>query len=171
MDVSQIESMLGLASTALTATGKAVGTVEAIKHLFSSSKSPDNAKAEGLVNALATELTAANLMNVQLSEMMKTLVADLRRQSEFEADKARYELVQTPENDYAFRLKEDMANGQPIHFVCPVCLNRDKLFSYMRINGDFMICQTSDQHFVRCGNTPVHQPRRRDSRNIFEDDY
>src|SRR3954452_10403814 len=89
MDFSQIESVLGLASTALGATGKAVATVEAIKKLFPSEKTSDNGEAAKLLNSLAGELTAANITNVQLSEALRALSSELKRQDDFEKEKAR----------------------------------------------------------------------------------
>ncbi|MBZ9732230.1 hypothetical protein LB534_00070 [Mesorhizobium sp. CA18] len=108
MDFSTFESVLGLASTALGATGKAVSTVEAVKKLLKSEKKPGNGEANGeaqtLLNTLATELTAANMMNVQLSEAIKGLIRELKRQDDFENEKARYELFQTGERDMVFKL-------------------------------------------------------------------
>ncbi|WP_011581225.1 MULTISPECIES: hypothetical protein [Chelativorans] len=155
MDFSQIESVLGLATTALGATGKAVSTVEAVRNLFSSGKTPDSGEANKLLNALAGELTAANMMNVQLSEALKVLSRELKRQDEFENEKARYELFQTSQQDVVFRLKGDMANGQPIHFICPVCLNSDKQISYITGQGDYKTCQKNRDHLFKFNDTPL----------------
>ncbi|TPL55414.1 hypothetical protein FJ942_17055 [Mesorhizobium sp. B2-4-2] len=161
MDFSQIESVLGLASTALGATGKAVSTVEAVKKLLKGDKKPDdNNEAANLLNTLATELTAVNMMNVQLSEALRELSRELKRQDDFEKEKARYSLFETGERDMVFKLKEDVAHGQPIHFVCPVCLNRDKLFSYITGEDDYKICQTDKAHFFKFRDTPIRQPGR-----------
>lgn len=157
MDFSQIESVLGLATTALGATGKAVSTVEAVKKLLKSEKKPDSGEATSLLNTLATELTAANMMNVQLSEALKALSRELKRQDEFEQEKARYELFETGQRDLVFKLREDMANGQPIHFICPVCLNSDKQISFVRGEGDFKTCQKTPDHLFKFKDTPIRQ--------------
>jgi len=158
MDYSQIEGVLGLASTALTATGKAVSTAEAIKGLFSGDKPADSAKANALLNTLAGELTAANMMNVELSSALKSLSQELKRQDEFDRERERYELFETPKGDIVYRLKEDMAEEQPIHFVCPVCMKRDRLISFVRGQGDHRACQTNRDHLFHFSSTP-----RRDS--------
>lgn len=153
MDMSQINEAMGLASSAVGITGKATSTIAAIKGLFDSDKAPDNSEAASLLNTLASELTAANMMNVQLSEALRTLNQELQRQDEFEIEKARYEMFQTPKGDIAFRLKNDSANGQPIHFICPVCLNKHKLISFMR--GQYSLhCQADAAHWVDHSKAP-----------------
>lgn len=149
MDFSQIEGLLGLAGTALGTTGKAVTTVEAIKKLIKSEKKPDEAEAVSLLNNLAAELTAANMMNVQISEKLKSLSQELKRQDEFEREKARYELFETPVGDMVFKLREDAANGQPMHFICPVCLNAGSEFSFITGEGEYKVCQKITHHSFR----------------------
>lgn len=158
MDFTSIESVLGLASTALGATGKAVSTVEAVKKLLASEKKPGSSEAQTLLNTLATELTAANMMNVQLSEAIKALSRELKRQDDFENEKARYELFQTDQRDVVFKLKTDQANGQPVHFICPVCLNADRQIGFISGEGDYKHCQKNRDHIFRFKNTPYTRP-------------
>lgn len=158
MDYTTIETVLGLASTAVSVTGKAVTTADSIKKLFSSGKAPDAGEALRLVNVLAVELTSANMMNVDLSSALKALNQELRADDQFEREIERYELFETPKSDLVYKLKEDMANGQPMHFVCPVCLKRDKLISFIRGEGDFKICQTDSKHHYHFQYKPVELP-------------
>ena len=162
MDFSQIESALALATTAFGATDKAVSTVQAIKGLFNSEKPTDTSEASKLLNSLAAELTAANLMNVQLSESLRALAVEFKRVDEFETLKARYELYRTREDSLVFKLRADKAEGEPEHFVCPVCLNRDRLISYLQGTGDYKTCQTHRDHVFRFSNTPIRMPSRND---------
>lgn len=163
MDFAQIGEAIGLATSAVGLTGKAASTAETIKGLLTSDNAPDTTETTRLLNNLASELIAANMMNVQLSEALKALSAEIQRHNEFERERERYELFQTGQNDMVFRLKEDASNGQPQHFVCPVCLNRDRLISYVVGEGDFMTCQSNRDHTFRFKNTPLRQPRRRGS--------
>ena len=160
MDLTTINEALGLASSAVGLTGKAASTIGAIRGLFEGGKAPDNSETSKLLNTLANELTMANMTNVQLSDALKTLSRELLRQDEFEREKDRYELFQTGERDIVFKLKPDMANGQPEHFLCPVCLNRDKLFSYITGEGDYKLCQTNSTHTFRFKQTEWRQPAR-----------
>lgn len=157
MDIPQINEVLGLASSAVGITGKAASTIATFKKLFEGDKAPDKEEAAQLMNQLAFQLTTANVMNVQLSDALKTLSRELQRQDEFEQEKARYELFQTGERDFVFKLKAEMANELPSHFICPVCLNRDKLISYISGEGDYKTCQTDNSHMYKFRNTPIRQ--------------
>lgn len=161
MDFSQIESVLGLVSTAMGATGKAVSTVEAVKNLFAPGKTPDSGEASKLLNALAAELTAVNMMNVQLSETLKVISRELKQQDEFEKELTRYALYETPQGDIVYKVREEMAAAEPIHFICPACLKRDKLFIFISGKGDYKTCQVNTSHLYKFGNNgwPKTRPR------------
>lgn len=161
MDLTSINEALGLASNAVGLTGKAASTISAIKGLFEGGKAPDSSEATKLLNELASELTMANMTNVQLSQALKTLSHELLSQDDFEREKARYELFQTRENDIVFKLREDMANGQPIHFICPVCLNAGKLISFISGEDDYKTCQTNNTHLFRFKDTPIRRTTKR----------
>ena len=159
MDIGTITTALGLASGAIGATGQAVSTVDAIKKLFASDKKPDNSEAQELLNTLASQLTAANMMNVQLSEAIKALSRELKQQDDFENEKARYELFQTGRDDMVFRLRGDQANGQPIHYICPVCLNSDRQVIFIAGEGDFKVCQKNREHTFRFSSSQYDRAR------------
>lgn len=164
MDMSGINEVLGLASTAVGVTGKATSTIATLKGLFEGNKAPDNTEATNLLNALATDLTTANIMNVQLSEALKALSQVLKEQDEFEIEIARYELIETSQGDVVYKLKDDMKNGQPIHHVCPVCMKRDKLISFVTGDQYYKTCQTDNSHgfkFVKRPTPTIPNVRRR----------
>ncbi|WP_090058460.1 hypothetical protein [Celeribacter neptunius] len=160
MDLTSVSEIIGLATGAVGLTGKAASTAETIKGLISSDKEPDKGETAQLLNTLASQLTAANLMNVQLSEALRSLSADLQKQDEFEREKARYELHETGDEALVFKLREDAANGQPMHYLCPVCLHRDKLFSYLQGDNKIKFCQTDSTHFFHFAPREPRKPRR-----------
>lgn len=167
MDLTSINEALGLASNAVGLTGKAASTISAIKGLFEGGKAPDSSEATKLLNELASELTMANMTNVQLSQALKTLSHELLSQDDFEREKARYELFQTPENDIIFKLREDMANGEPTHFICPVCLRHSKKISYLQGNHDYRHCQADKKHLFHFKNTPRESKARRNVSSVW----
>lgn len=160
MDLTIINEALGLATNAVGLTGKAASTIGAIKGLFEGDKAPDSGEASKLLNTLASELTMANMTNVQLSDALKTISRELARQQEFEIEKDRYELFETGQGDIVLKLRTSAANGQPSHYVCPVCLNRDKLISYVTGQGDYKLCQTNNTHAFRFSETEYRQAMR-----------
>lgn len=146
MDFEAIGAVLGMAQTAVGLTGTAVKTADAAKQLFAKDKDKTSERASELLNDLARDLTAANVTNLQLSEALMDLSRQIRAEDAFEKQKARYELVATDEDDMVYRLREDCADGQPIHHVCPVCMNRDKLISFLRMSKNTAYCQTDHLH-------------------------
>ncbi len=169
MDMTQIQSAIALVTTAIGMTNQAASTADLIKKLFSSSEAPDDGEASKLLNALAAELTTANVMNMQLSEALKTLSRELQRQDEFEREKARYELFQTGENDIVYKLRAEAVQGQPQHFICPVCMNNDRLINFITGEGDFKVCQKENNHSFRFRRTDLRRTGRAISDyNIFE---
>ena len=146
MDLATLTQAIGLATTAVGATGKAAETINSIKGLFEGNKDPDTAEATRLLNTLAGELTAANLMNVQISEALRFLNQQIQQENAFEAEKAKYELYHTAQDDVVFKLRGDDLSDRPPHYICPVCLNRDKIFSYITGSGDFKTCQADKNH-------------------------
>ncbi|NKX47811.1 hypothetical protein HGG67_06180 [Rhodobacteraceae bacterium R_SAG8] len=155
MDIAAIGEVIGLANTAVGATGKAADTIKSIRGLFEGGKAPDTGEATRLLNSLAGDLTAANMMNVQLSVALKSLSEEMLQQDEFENQKEKYELYQTTQGAVVFKLKDALADSQPMHFICPVCLNRDKIISYISGNDDYRQCQSDTNHMFQFSDTPI----------------
>jgi hypothetical protein len=84
----------------------------------------------------------------------------LRREDEFEKEKSRYELFKTGQGDMVFKLRVEMKEGQPEHFICPVCMRKDKLISFITGEGDFKVCQTNREHLYRFSSSPPMRVRR-----------
>lgn len=160
MDFTVINEVLGLASSAVGLTGKATTTIAAIKGLLDDGKGADSGETAKLLNTLASELTTVNIMNVQLSESLRKLSQQLQREDEFERERSRYELFRTGQNDFVFKLRENMAEGEPVHFVCPVCLKTNRLFIFISGEGDYKSCQANNQHLFRFKDTPLSDFRR-----------
>jgi hypothetical protein len=156
LDFTTIGAALGLVSTATGATSNAVALAEKIKNLVGSGDAKDSSEAVQLLGTLANELTSANIMNLELSKNLKALSQELQRHDEFEKEKARYELFETPQNDFVYRLRDELANGEPTHFICPVCLKRDKLVSFL-VGRYSRQCQTDHRHSYSFDPMPPRQ--------------
>lgn len=166
MDMEYLTNAVGLASAAIGMTGKAASTADAIKKLFASDKAPDKSEAAKLVGDLASELTAANITNLKLSEALRSLSEQFRKEDEFDRERERYELVATDRNEMVYRLRAEAANGQPDHYVCPVCMHEKKI-NFIRGVGDIRHCQANQSHFFRFTTTP-RQPRVRAGRSWMD---
>ncbi|PSL17626.1 hypothetical protein [Shimia abyssi] len=153
MDHTQIQEALGLASSAVGISDKATKTIRAVEtQLNYGSVEVEGALAE-LIAQLVVELTTANITNTQLYEVVKNLNRKFHENVAFEQEKARYEMVETAEGDYVFRIKDHMVDEQPIHYICPVCLNQDKRISYIA-GRHRRVCQTNRKHVFSFGKKP-----------------
>lgn len=126
IDPTQVQTALGLLTAATGATGGAIGVMQQIKGMFSGNK-PDDPELEALLNELAQKLTGANMLNLQLSETVKELLAAAQKQEAFESKRARYDLVKTSAGHILWQLKQDQANGEPIHYACPSCMEDGRI--------------------------------------------
>jgi hypothetical protein len=145
--MEHIRSVLTLAGLAASSTGNAVSVVGQIKELLTKGGEQISAEQDDLLNALAGQLTSANMMNVQLSTLLKEIQRDWQREDIFERKRARYEMFTTPMNDVLFRLKADHADGEQDHFICPICLGRDQVFSFVTGKGSYRNCQSCKHAF------------------------
>ncbi|MBF9029772.1 hypothetical protein HKCCE3408_05130 [Rhodobacterales bacterium HKCCE3408] len=154
MDLTSISEVVGLASTAVNATGKATETIQKIQGMLRKGKPPEASELERVVSELAAQLTAANLMNAQLSDAMVVLRQEVRQLEEFELERSRYELVQTPLGDMVYRLRADAAKGEPEHYVCPVCLRNEKTINFITGDAYYKTCQKDRTHLFRFREEP-----------------
>jgi len=161
MNISRIQEMLGLASTAAGLGEKTTEAVSALRQLLSRARLRRDSPVVETLNKIDVDLAAAAVVNAQLRTELRNLSDELLKAEEFEKEKSRYELVETSEGDYVFRIKSNMADEQPIHYICPVSLNRDKTISF--IGGRHRrLCQTDRKHVFNFGKTaPVATSRVR----------
>lgn len=131
MDVTQIQTLLGLASGAVGLTGQAAATVEAVKKAFAGGPKSDDGEAQQLLNSLATQLTSVNMMNVQLSMALKDISAAIEDEDRFEKRLARYKLIDGGMGEMIYTLRDDRIDGDPSHYICPICLEKERQFHFV----------------------------------------
>ncbi len=69
---------------------------------------------------------AANDERATLIEKISNLEKELSRLKAWETEKQRYELKELAPGVFAYRLKEAMAEGEPIHELCAACYQHGK---------------------------------------------
>lgn len=149
MDFAAIQAVLGLAANAVGLTKEAASTVAQVKQAVASGDGGKQREAQELLNTLATHLTVANFTNVQLSTQLKALTDALLSENEFEERKKRYQLAGTGYGEMIFVLRTDAANGDPPHYVCPICLEKERRFHFVTgpENGEGKNCQGCRHYF------------------------
>ena len=150
MELSDIQAILGLAASAVGLTKEAASTVDQVKKAVSSNGlQGDTRKAEELLNTLATHLTVANMTNVRLSTHLKALGDALLKENALEERKRRYKLVDMGNGEMLFVLRAEDANGDPPHYICPICLEKERRFHFVTgpEQGDGKHCQGCGHYF------------------------
>jgi len=90
-------------------------------------KDIDNAVSRGnVVIALQEKIFAGNAMYSELVQRKDELEREIVSLKDWEAEKARYELVELYEGALAYAVKEAMRGGEPFHYICPACYQQRK---------------------------------------------
>jgi hypothetical protein len=169
MDLTSLQAVLSVATTAVGFTGQAAETIEKLKNLLPKSKGGGDEAAPELIrviNTLANQLTTVNMMNVQLSSMLRSVAYEAERENQFDREFSRYQLIQTEMGDMLYALREEAANDEPIHNICPVCVSNERLFHFVVGNGDSKQCQSCKKWFM-VTNAPKKERRVRPQPAFF----
>ena len=81
---------------------------------------------------------AANEDRAALVDRISELEHQIARFKKWEAEKQRYELKRWGDAAFAYVLKEDAANGQPLHALCTTCYDNGKK-TLLQSNGEMQI--------------------------------
>lgn len=129
-----------------TATGKIAKGVETVKALFQKSESSADVEVKGALSQLAMEVATAQLANADLKLKLAALQDELAKANAFQSDIERYELCETPAGSIVYRLRESGSQGQPLHYLCPTCIDR-KTKSILQGHADWKECPTCKTGF------------------------
>lgn len=90
-------------------------------------KDIDNAMSRSdVVIALQEKIFAGNAAYSDLMQHKDKLEKELVRLKDWEAEKARYELVELYDGALAYAVKDMMRGGEPLHYICPACYQQGK---------------------------------------------
>jgi hypothetical protein len=137
--------------------GEAVIGLNALKTAFDISKGLKDISDATIRNGAIIELQQ-KILDAQAAQFEL-----VRRVDELEKEKAladasrakmdRYQLKEYGANTFAYELKADAANGEPVHRVCADCYNKGAIsilqFSHHSSGQDWYDCRTCgrNQHF------------------------
>lgn len=127
MDFEPVKQVIEIAGASGTAVKNLGAGVEAIKGLFKSRGEDMQPEVKSLLVDLASNVADAKLANAELTQKLADLQSALQKREAFGNRKARYSLVQTPAGEYLWQLKADQADGQPVHYACPICMEAERI--------------------------------------------
>ncbi len=112
-----------------------------------------------LSDAIASAL-ASQEKQASLAERVRDLETQLRDIEDWKSQMQRYKFIQFPTGTLAYQLKPEMANGEPIHYLCTACVDKKKKTTLQpnHIYLDCPECKSSIQTEV-----PPPGPQRRGS--------
>lgn len=153
MDITTLQTALGLAASAVGLTGQAAETTEKVKKFFSKTES-DGGEAQHLLNALAGQLVSANMTNLQLSEALKSLSAQVLSEDAFNEEYKNYHRFVTELGSVVYKHNSEMGHDGNGLFICPECAFQKKI-SYLGpagySKGDKMCQGCGKQYQMRRG--------------------
>lgn len=136
--------------------GEASAAISSIKAALDIAKGVSSLKTATDVNLAVIDIQRA-LLDAQLAafedrerhavqqQRIAELEAKLSQIDQWEAEKARYVLTETPTGKLVYALKPDCANGEPDHRICVKCFNENRK-SVLQVTarhsgGEAVICE------------------------------
>lgn len=139
-----VPSVVSLITTAVSGYKAAVETLDEAKITAATNE------LTAQIMHIGAEVLALQQKALQATERERTLLRENHELSEkvrqFEqrsADRDRYALVESLCGAFTYQVKSTAMNGEPLHHLCPNCLNNRALKSILQFNS-------SDKTFARC---------------------
>ncbi|MCV0424162.1 MAG: hypothetical protein K5905_01695 [Roseibium sp.] len=126
-------------------TSTAMDLAAELQSLASRSKHAGDMELNHLVAALKSEITNANRANIAIQKTLSKIEKAALEAVVVKSKLDRYALWQTPAGASVYRLKADRAEGDPMHYVCPVCYQNAKIsiLQGSQMKKDCMVCDKS----------------------------
>lgn len=104
-----------------------IGAFKAMMEMARALKDMDNAVSRAeVVISLQEKILAGQTAYSDLLQRKDDLEKEVVRMKNWEAEKARYELVALHDGALAYAVKEAMRGAEPAHYICPTCYQQDK---------------------------------------------
>ncbi|WP_333827717.1 hypothetical protein [Pararhodobacter sp.] len=145
-DFESLNSAVGLAGDAGTATGKIANAISTVQGLFKKSEAAGNADIKLALSDLTLQVANAQVANADLKLQLSALQDKLREAQAFKSDLDRYALWETPAGAVVYRLEKDIRNGEPRHYLCPNCIET-KRKSILQGHSGFRDCPNCQRGF------------------------
>lgn len=135
----------------------AVALIKATKELSTSNEilTAVNDVQMKLSEAIAAALASQGREAALVAEVtdLKTKLRDIE---DWRSQMQRYELVEFPDTKaLALKLRADMANGEPIHYLCRACADKKQKTTLQPLNR-YLHCPESRTHIIRQEADPPH---------------
>lgn len=153
-DFDDIGKIFKLAGSGGSAIGQLASGVDRVKGLFQRSEAGTDPEIKLALADLTDQVANAKVANAELKVELSALQQALREANAFKTDLERYELHETPLGSVIYRLRDEMQNDEPLHYLCPRCVE-DKTKSILQGHEGYRECPVCKTGFKM---TPVDNP-------------
>ncbi len=127
--MTQMEGLLQLLAAVKSgsdALGSALGLADKLRDALGKRRDgiEDDTALAGLALDLTKKLVDARLAQAEILHRLNALEDEMKELDRFEKQMARYALSQTDGGAIVYALKPECAEGEPMHYLCPACLDR-----------------------------------------------
>lgn len=166
--IGEITALLGLAGATTGTISGATTAVKDIKALFDK-PDIDVTSAKQLISELHDKLLKAQSDHIAIKGALLDIQEEQRSTEQFQTQAARYALVQTDMGAMIYELKQTCANGEPIHYLCTTCYEK-QIKSILQPEGfNALGCPSCGTQFRKSDqrSAPIYQSVKR--RSLFND--
>ena len=157
-DFENLNGLLELVGDAGVATSQVGKAVETVKGLFKRTELAADADVKAALAELADQIANAKMANADLKIQLSALKDALREVQSFQAELDRYSLWETPTGSIVYRLKEAAAGDEPMHYLCPTCVE-EKRKSILQGGERYRECPVCKTEFRFKRDEPIRRTR------------
>lgn len=141
LDFESLSGVVEFFGDAGAATGKIAKSWETVQKLLKKSEVGTDPDVKLALSELTMQIANAQVANSNLKVQLVALQDELAVARDFQSDLGRYDLWETPAGAIVYRLREAEANNQPLHYLCPSCIE-NKRKSILQGHAEWRECST-----------------------------
>ncbi|MBY6118551.1 hypothetical protein KUV64_05365 [Mameliella alba] len=157
-DFDDIGNFTKLVANGGSAIGQLASGLDRVKGLFKRSEAGTDPEIKLALADLTDQVANAKVANAELKFELTSLQQALREANAFKTDLERYELHETPAGSIIYRLRDEMQNDEPLHYLCPRCVE-DKTKSILQGHEGYRECPVCTTGFKMIPNKDLGRVR------------
>lgn len=164
VDIQGLGEIINLASQAVQTTKNGASLVDTLKGVFKRSEAAGDADLKMAISELALQVGEASLANADLQVKLADFQREALKTNKFEAEVKRYTLWETPRGDFIYRLDAAKDQGQPLHHICPNCVEKEQ--KSILQGGNYVNTCPNCKAKYKIGQPPTRKPRGMSRTNV-----
>lgn len=146
MEFESIKQALELTGTAGAAVKSIGNATDTIRGWVKGKGNDVPQEVREVIADLASRVADAKLANAELAIKLAEFQTNAIREDAFLNEKARYKLHETSLGVIVWALVAEKANGEPMRFACPLCMESGSI-SFLPNKGHYRMCKKCNSGF------------------------